>query len=276
MKLLVKRLYLLLAVAILTVGQQELSAAAQATAGPAAQPAPKAVPLSGKVLETMDGGGYTYVLLNSGGEKIWVAIPITKVTVGQQLDLVPGFEFKNFSSKALNRKFDRVVFSAGIADSQVKLSPAAMKMAHEGMPAAGGAAAGGKQVQAAPAATAPGPMQKGAKSAPLSIVQIPKAKGRNAYTIAQLYAKKQQLEKKPVVVRGKIVKVSPRILKRNWIHIQDGSGSDAKKNNNLIVTSKDLPKLGDVVTVNGTLYNNMDFGSGYRYGLLIEGATFKK
>lgn len=275
MKLLVKRFYLLLALAILALGQQEARAAAQATSGATAKPAPKEIPLSGKVVETMDGGGYTYVLLNTGPEKIWVAIPLMKVSVGQQLSLVPGYEMKNFSSKALNRKFDRVVFSAGVANAEVKLSPAAIKMAHEGIPKAGENAPAAKPAPAAPAAkSALG--TKASNSAPLSIEQIPKAKGRNSYTIAQLYAKQKQLEKKPVVVRGRIVKVSPRILKRNWIHIQDGSGTEAKKNNNLIVTTKELPRLGDVVTVRGTLYNNMDFGSGYRYGLLVEGAKFSK
>jgi hypothetical protein len=280
MKLPVKRLYLLLALAILALGQQE-ARAAQATAAAPAKAAPKEVQLSGKVVETMDGGGYTYVLLQNGAEKVWVAIPLMKVTVGQQLNLVPGYEMKNFSSKALNRKFDRVVFSAGVANSEVKLSPAAIKMAHEGVPAqggtAGGAAAAAKPAAAShPSAAKPAAVAGTPKATPLSIVQVAKAKGPNAYTIAQLYAKKDKLEKKPVVVRGKIVKVSPRILKRNWIHIQDGSGTEAKKNNNLIVTSKDLPRMGEVVTVRGTLYNNMDFGSGYRYGLLVEGAKFKK
>ena len=279
MKLPVKRLYLLLALAILPLGQHE-ARAAQATAAAPAKAAPKEVQLSGKVLETMDGGGYTYVLLQNGAEKVWVAIPLMKVTVGQQLNLVPGYEMKNFSSKALNRKFDRVVFSAGVANSAVKLSPAAIKMAHEGVPAqggsAGGAAAAAKPAAPPSSAAKSAAVAGAAKAAPLSIVQVPKAKGPNSYTIAQLYAKKNKLEKKPVVVRGKIVKVSPRILKRNWIHIQDGSGTGAKKNNNLVVTSKELPRLGEVVTVRGTLYNNIDFGSGYRYDLLVEGAKFKK
>jgi hypothetical protein len=151
-----------------------------------------------------------------------------------------------------------LVFSAGIANQVIKLSPSAIKMVHQGVP------------MDAPKAKA----SKSDKPLPVNIAQIRKARGPNAYTIAQLYVKKTKLEKKPVIVRGRVVKVSSRILKRNWIHIQDGSGTEARKNNNLIVTSKELPKVGDLVTVRGTLYNNMDFGSGYRYGLLIEGARF--
>ena len=257
----VKHLYLLLALTIPAVGH-EAKAAGEPSPAATAKPAPKEVPLSGKVLETMDGGGYTYILLKSGNEKIWVAAPLMKVTIGQELTLVPGFEMKNFTSKGLNRKFEKVVFTAGPANKEVKLSPAAIKMAHQGVPQEG-------------AKAQPPRASKVDRPVPISIERVAKAKGPNAYTIAQLYAKKTKLEKKPVTVRGRVVKVSPRILKRNWVHIQDGSGTEAKKNNNLIITTKDLPKVGDLVTARGTLYNNMDFGSGYRYGLLIEGARFK-
>ena len=262
---LVKRLYLIIAIAMLSVGQHAY-AASGTSPGVAPKPLPKEIPLSGKVVETMDGGGYTYVLLKGAKETVWVAAPLMKVAVGQELTLIPGFEMKNFNSKGLNRKFDRVIFSAGVANAQgVKLSPQAIKMAHQGVPNA---------VQNSPPA-GKAEVTKVVRPIPVTIKQIKKAKGPNAYTIAQLYAKKTKLEKKPVVVRGRVVKVSPRILKRNWVHIQDGSGTEAKKNNNLIITTKDLPKVGQLVTARGTLYNNMDFGSGYRYGLLIEGARFK-
>jgi len=269
MKPFVQSLCLFSVLAVLTVGQAR--AGADTSPGVAAKTAPKAMPLSGKVLETMDGGGYTYVLLKNGDDKVWVAIPLMKVAVGQELSLVPGYEFKNFNSKGLNRKFDRLVFSAGIVNQQVKLSPSALKMAHEGVPINTPKAAA-----AAPAPKAAVPARRAGKPLPLSIEKVARAKAPNSFTVAQLYAKKTKLEKKPIVVRGRVVKVSPRILKRNWIHIQDGSGTEAKKNNNLVITSTELPEVGDLVTAKGTLYNNLDFGSGYRYGVLIEGAHFSK
>ena len=253
-----KCLFLLFALAFPAVAQQACAAAEQPS-GATSKPAPKEVPLSGKVVETMDGGGYTYLLLKNAAEKVWVAIPLMKISVGQELTLLPGFEMKNFTSKGLNRKFERVVFSAGPANQGVKLSQSAIEMAHKGVP--------------------PNPKAPDSRHAstgiPVGIQRIVKAKGPNSYTIAQLYAKKMKLEKKPVVVRGRVVKVSTGILKRNWIHIEDGSGTEARKNNNLVVTSKELPKTGDVVTARGILYNNLDFGSGYRYTLLVEGARFR-
>ncbi len=70
--------------------------------------------LSGKVIETMDSGGYTYVQIEKNGTKTWVAVPSTKVVKGQNISFSPGMEMQNFESKTLKRKFDRIVFSGGV------------------------------------------------------------------------------------------------------------------------------------------------------------------
>jgi len=69
--------------------------------------------LSGKVVETMDSGGYTYVRLEKSGEKIWLAVPKMKVIVGQNMSFKPGIVMVNFESKTLKRKFDKIIFSEG-------------------------------------------------------------------------------------------------------------------------------------------------------------------
>ncbi|HXW68054.1 MAG TPA: hypothetical protein VEJ88_00485 [Dissulfurispiraceae bacterium] len=69
--------------------------------------------LSGKVAETMNSGGYTYVLLEKDGEKTWVAVPQIKVTKGQTISFKPGYEMENFTSKTLKRTFEKIIFSAG-------------------------------------------------------------------------------------------------------------------------------------------------------------------
>ncbi len=70
--------------------------------------------ISGKVVETMDSGGYTYVSLDRNGKKIWVAIPQTPVKVGQNITCQPGMEMKNFTSKTLKRTFESIIFSGGV------------------------------------------------------------------------------------------------------------------------------------------------------------------
>jgi hypothetical protein len=83
-------------------------------AQPAATMAQDDGSLSGKVVETMNSGGYTYVSLEKNGQKSWVAIPAAAVKIGQELTCLPGMEMKNFKSKTLNRSFESIIFSGGI------------------------------------------------------------------------------------------------------------------------------------------------------------------
>jgi len=71
--------------------------------------------LSGKVAVTMNSGGYTYVLLEKGGVKTWIAVPQMKVTKGQTMSFKPVAEVENFKSTTLKRTFKRIVFSSGPA-----------------------------------------------------------------------------------------------------------------------------------------------------------------
>src|SRR3990172_3536238 len=74
--------------------------------------------LSGKVLETMDSGGYTYVQIENNGKKTWVAVTKTKIVKGKEISFVPGMEMQNFESKTLKRTFDRIIFSGGVLGQQ--------------------------------------------------------------------------------------------------------------------------------------------------------------
>ena len=91
----------------------------------------------------------------------------------------------------------------------------------------------------------------------------------------ELYEKSATLDKKAVTVRGKVVKVSKMIMGKNWVHLRDGSGDAAKGTNNVVVTSQGEPKVGDVVTARGTLHKDKDFGSGYKYAVILEEGTFQ-
>lgn len=106
-------------------------------------------------------------------------------------------------------------------------------------------------------------------------VKVEKAKGADAYTVSEVYENAGKLDKKTVVVRGKVVKVSKGIMGKNWVHLRDGSGDPAKGTNDLVATTQDVPKVGDVVTAKGTLYKDKDFGGGYKYRVIVEKATVK-
>lgn len=117
----------------------------------------------------------------------------------------------------------------------------------------------------------------GAKApVPSEQIKVEKAKGAGAVTVSETHEKAGKLDKKPVVVRGKVVKVSKGIMGKNWVHLRDGSGDPGKGTNNLVVTTQDVPKVGDVVTAKGILYKDKDFGSGYQYPVIVEEATVKQ
>ena len=117
---------------------------------PKQQPGAVAVELSGKVIETMDASGYTYVLLEKNMQKIWVAAPNMKVTVGEELNLHSGQQMGPFTSKSLDRTFDKIVFSSGPVAAMATQPAAATSMpaGHPALPSAsemaqsGGNAAG--------------------------------------------------------------------------------------------------------------------------------------
>jgi hypothetical protein len=213
--------------------------------------------LSGKVVETMNGGGYTYVKLEKGGKQTWVAIPETKITVGADMEFQPGAAMANFPSKTLNRVFDLIYFSAGAKGAGLKGLPHPVPGMAEGLP----------------------PGHPGGQTAAKDDgkpVKVAKATGPNAFTVAQLFAKRGPAAGRTVVVRGKVVKVSTGILGRTWVHLQDGSGSAVKGTNNLVVTTTGSASLGEVLIATGKLARDKDFGQGYHYSVLVEDASLKK
>jgi len=206
---------------------------------------------SGKVVETMEGGGYTYANLEKGGKKTWVAFPTTETRVGETLSFSGCMQMQAFQSKALNRKFDEILFC-----SAPEIKP--------------------KTAKANPMAGKKSPGSTGASSAASQKIKVEKASGANAYTVAEIFSKRAALSGKQVVVKGQVVKVASGIMNRNWIHLQDGSGTDKQKNHDLVVTSTQEPEVGSVITVSGTVAKDKDFGGGYKYDVIIEKGSVKK
>jgi hypothetical protein len=205
---------------------------------------------SGKVMETMDAAGYTYVRLEKDGRQTWVAVPQMKVAKGATMSFQPGQTMTNFESKSLNRTFDAIVFSAGPAGpAGTSLPPG-----HPGVPAGAAGPSGSKAQVARKDKT----------------IKVEKASGENAYTIAQVFAKRSSLNGKQITVRGQVVKISKGIMGRNWVHLQDGTGDQAKGTHDLVVTCMEVPEVGDVVTATGPLRKDRDFGAGYLFKAILE------
>lgn len=241
---------------------QEQKAAPQA---PAASQASASV-LTGTVVETFDGGGYTYIQLDTGTEKKWAAIGQATVTVGEKISLKPGPVMSDFHSRTLDRTFPEIIFSSGLAGAQDAAASVGSSF---------GNALQGEGMGMMPPTGAMEQVSGGSMQAitPLQEVDIDKAEGENGYTVEEVFNQAADLAGKKIKIRGMAVKISPNIMGKNWIHIQDGTGNPMANSHDLVVTSADIPEKDSIIVVEGVLAKDKDFGAGYKYGVILEDAV---
>jgi hypothetical protein len=197
--------------------------------------------------EIIQGSNYTYVRVSADGKDYWIAIEKAEVKEGETYYWSMGAEMNEFTSKELKRTFRSIFFVQDFTDKPITIKPAPKQMPLTSM-------AGKQQAPEYPG------------------IVVPKAPG--GITIAEFYAGKNSIAGKTVKICGKVVKFSAGIMKKNWVHIQDGT-KDAGKYD-LTVTTQDSVKVGDVVVFEGVAAVNKDVGAGYFYEVLLEDAKVKK
>lgn len=79
--------------------------------------------VSGKVVETVNSGGYTYARVSKDGEMTWVALPKSRIPVGSEITCQSGMVMNNFSSPSLNKSFRHIVFSSGLTSLSTEATP---------------------------------------------------------------------------------------------------------------------------------------------------------
>ncbi|MGZ8853878.1 MAG: nucleotide-binding protein [Thermoanaerobaculia bacterium] len=215
-----------------------------------APPAPTAPPsagrLTGRILETMNAGGYTYMRLGTPDGDVWTAVRETKVKKGATVTVEAQMVVEKFQSNSLHRTFDKLIMGM-LAETPSKEAPAN------------------------PMGTAAQHMTSAANAGDATV-----EKAEGGRTIAETWAKRNELKGKPVLIRGKVVKFLGGIMGKNWIHLRDGSGSRAEGNDDITVTTEEVAKVGDVVTISGTVRVDKDFGAGYLYPVIVEEAKVQK
>lgn len=205
--------------------------------------------VSGEVQETQDAGNYTYLRIKTAEGEVWAAVTKAPVQKGAKVTVANAMLMSNFESKALKKTFTTILFGSLAGANQGDVGAKAAVDAH--------AAAGVK-------AEAPAP------------VKVPKASGPNAYTVAEITGTAAALKDKPILVSGQVIKYNGGVMGKNWIHLQDGSGAAANGTHDILLTTLDEAKPGDIVTVSGVVRTDKDFGSGYTYKVLIEDAALKR
>ena len=186
------------------------------------------------VEEKIDASGYNYLKVNENGNSYWIAVNSMEINPGEYVIFSQAMEMKNFKSESLDRTFESILF---VDDARKSGSQEELKSPHQNI-------AKGKDVS----------------------INVSPVKG--GYTVEQIYQKKNDLEFKTVKVKGKVVKINENIMGTNWIHIQDGTGSDGT--HDLLVTSNQSVPVGTIVIAEGKVIKDRDFGSGYFYNVLLE------
>jgi len=200
----------------------------------------------GTVISTIDASGYTYVEANMDDDKVWLAGPKTKLAKGDSITVKLGTPMRNFHSKSLDRDFSVIYFVSSYTGNTAPKS--SLPSGHQPIN-------GGKAITAPKKITLSKPVKR--------------AKGGK--TIAEIIADKKELSGKKIKVRGQVTKFNPEIMNMNWLHLIDGSTE-----NDLIITTNDTTKVGDVVVIEGTVTLDKDFSYGYFYKLLIEDGKITK
>jgi hypothetical protein len=197
-----------------------------------------------KVDEVVQTSNYTYLKVSENSAEKWIAVTRMEAVPGETYYYDNEMEMKNFESKELSRTFETVYF--------------VQEISKEPIPAMGNMSAANHSGKV-----------NTAKKEGISV-----APADGSISIAQLYANKADYAGKTIKVKGQVVKINEEVMGKNWIHIQDGSGTDGDFD--LAVTTLDGMSMDDVVTFEGIVTLKKDFGAGYYYEVIMEDAKLIK
>lgn len=93
---------------------------------------------------------------------------------------------------------------------------------------------------------------------------------KDCIRISDLLEHKKTYAGQTIKVTGKVTKYNPAIMGKNWIHIQDGS--EFQGGFDLTITTNQEASVGAIITFEGKIVLDKDFGYGYVYNVLMEDA----
>jgi hypothetical protein len=194
------------------------------------------------IQEVVQATSYTYLKVKEADEDFWIAITKRQIEAGATISFADALEMNNFQSKDLKRTFEKIYFVNRIIGDGSTTSQQPMSTPHQ---------------------LKPEPEKKE--------ISIEPAEG--GVTIGELFANRDSYADKTVLVKGQVTKVNRAIMDRNWIHLQDGTGDSGSFD--LTITTNDEVNVGDVVTFEGKITLNKDFGAGYSYEVIMEQAKLQ-
>ncbi len=193
----------------------------------------------GTVIGTISTQSYTYARIKDDTGEVWVAGPRTELREGEEVEIYGALVLLGFESPTLNKTLDVILMVQSFSAGE------------------------------------PYSFHGTTSAAPPANISVEKLEG--GYTIAEILSRSDELAGKEVRLRAVVTKVLPDILNKTWIHLQDGTATEAGENELTVTyTGSEEFKVGDVVVVSGVLKTNVDIGSGYFFRVLIDDAAIQK
>ncbi|MFI5150478.1 MAG: hypothetical protein ACHQRM_12145 [Bacteroidia bacterium] len=202
--------------------------------------------VAGEILQTSQ---YTYIKGKEGKDELWLAATRMEAKPGQTFYFKGGLVMTDFVSKELKRTFKQILFVDNISTTAPGIPPKdALTQSTE--------------------VKSPGSAVQQEKKE----VSLKHEKGD--ITVAAVQEKRKSYSGKTIRIKGQVTKFNSGIMKKNWIHIQDGTEWSGKFD--LTVTTDQEVKVGDMITLEGIINTDKDFGFGYFYEVLMEDAKLIK
>ena len=199
------------------------------------------------VREILNTEKYSYLHVMERDKKYWIAVSKRDISIGDTYYFTGGLLKQNFYSREFDRVFEKVYLVSNIRKQ----------------PKPGAGRTGSAVDDALNRIQGNSITDLNMDVSPNDIEPV-----EGAVTLAELFANKDKFSGNTVKITGKCVKVNPMIMNRNWLHIQDGTGGGL----DLTVTTTEKVPLGAVVSLEGAITLDKDFGAGYRYDIIMEGA----
>ena len=202
----------------------------------------------GVVAEMVEVDNYTYIRLEAVGDEVWIATLPVWVSPGDIVEFSGGAVMKDFYSDTLGKTFDTILFVEDLQISDQSQGQDIVANAHS--------------------SAARGPENEPAVSVPMEPI-TPVGDGK---TIAEIFDGYPGQDGQAVQLRARVVKVSSGIMGKNWVTLQDGTGT--APNDKIVSTTLETVSPGDLVDVTAVIRQDVSLGYGYDYSLLLEDAKF--
>jgi len=195
------------------------------------------------VLEMLEGERYQYLRVRMADQsETWLVTRKGDFAAGGHYVFHQGLYKTNYHSTEFDRTFDEIylVSDLGLAEDE-----------HGSNDSRKPTVQAGKEIEK-----------------PKQALEVPEG----SVSIRDLITNSDQYVNQQVQVTGRVVKVNPNIMDRNWVHLADGTMNSF----DFVLTTNETVPTGHELTFVGTFRTDRDFGAGYTYDFIVEEARLTR